>query len=574
MATQIQRVRFFDGQFLKEVDFRDEQNYHLHMRRRMNFFLFGQSGVIPIGPDDLKFFALNNVNKTFSVRAGMAICRRPDRMEGKEIILAEDSEAIDLDNYGITAGGTAYVTLHFSEEELKDPPSEGDVDENTRYREKAVLSVHSAPPAGMAPGGEEYILLGTIAYNTMTPDYTLRHEARLRAALFQTPPAPSITSVSGSTSATPGSPAVNMVINGLNLTGATAVSFSDPAVTGTVINATATTVTVTVTAGPSATFGPKSFQVTTPAGVANSPAGVGFTVAAPTPAITGINVHTANQGSSVSAIISGTNLAGATSVTFSGTGVSASIQAGGTATSLPISISINGGAATGLRTFTVTTPNGSASNSGVVGADFSVTPPAPTITGISVHTAVQGATNISATITGTDLQGATSVVFSGVGVTASIGAGGTATSLPITITVAAGATAGARTFTVTTPGGTANSTGVSGADFTVTLNVQLISIVPNQQITGSTVELHGVNIRDSNLGAGLPATGTLVQLRGGGFTKPAGSPTIIANDSQGRQVVQVTIPDRSGTTWTASTTVSMEVTFGGVTVSLPFTFLS
>jgi hypothetical protein len=666
MATKIQRVRFFDGQFLKQVDFREEQNYHLHMRRRMNFFLFGQSGVIPLGPDDLKFFALSNVNKTFQVRAGMAMCRRLDLMEGKEIILTEDSGAINLTSHGITTDGTAYVTLHFLEEELKDPPSEGDVDENTRYHERAILSVHSAPPLGTAPGGEEYILLGTIAYNTMTPDYTLRHEARLRTALLQAPPAPSITSVSGTTSATPGSPAVNMVINGLNLSGASAVSFNDPAVTGVVTNATATTVNVTVTASGAATLGLKSFQVTTPGGLASSPTGVGFTVAAPTPVISGINVHTANQGSTnVSATISGSNLAGATAVTFDGTGVTATIQSGGTATTLPITITVTSSASPGPRTFTVTTPSGNANSSGVVGADFGVSVAAPAVTSINVSSVTQGNIHVSAVITGTNLAGATAVTFSGAGVTATVQSGGTATTVPIVIAVAANAAVGARTFTVATPNGNASSgatavsvlfapatvdginihsgtqgttvdviitgtnlaeasevifsgagintfiqagvtatslpvrlvidanaptgtrtfvvgtprgdvssNGVLNAGFSVALGVRLNSLTPDRQISGGFIDLNGVNIRNPALSAGSPTTGalpTLVQLKKSSTIRAVGTPTVRPDTASG-QVVRIIIPDRTGTTWGAKEAVTLELTFSGVTVSLPFTY--
>lgn len=285
MATQIKRVRFFDGQFLKQIDFRDEQSYHLDARRRMNFFLFGQSGVLPLGsgsdPDDLKFFDFNNVNKTFRVHAGMAICRSTANMEGKEIVLIEDSPPIDLDSKGIVAGGTAFVTLRFEEEEAKDPPSEGDVDQNTRFREKAVLEVHTTLPSGFAPNGEEYILLGAITYDDMSAHYEQRQVAQLRAFLIPGP-------------------------------------------------------------------------------------------AVPAPAITKISVHIANPGASIDATITGKNLSSASAVTFSGSGITTTINPGGTDSSLPVSIDVQSNAAVGTRIFTVTTPGGTANSSGVVGADFTI----------------------------------------------------------------------------------------------------------------------------------------------------------------------------------------------------------
>ena len=99
----------------------------------------------------------------------------------------------------------------------------------------------------------------------------------------------------------------------------------------------------------------------------------------PTPGatITGIDVHSVNQGSTANAVISGTNLGGATLVTF-GNGVTATINAT-TATSVSVTISAVLAAPTGARDFTVTTPGGNASSAGVTGASFGVIPPAPII---------------------------------------------------------------------------------------------------------------------------------------------------------------------------------------------------
>jgi hypothetical protein len=296
-----------------------------------------------------------------------------------------DSPVIDLDAAGIVAGGTAFVTIHYEEEEAKDPASEGDVDENTRVKEKAVLQVHSSLPAGPAPNGEEFILLGTIAHTGMGFDYTARQEAKLRASLLSAPvlPLPSILSLTGTTVAAPGGPPVVAVINGANLTGASAVAFSDPAVTA-VINAvplpTAAAVSITVTVGLAAAPGPKSFSITTPGGTANSPGLVTFTVTGPValPTITGITVHTGVQGGPpIAATITGNNLLGAT-VAFSGTLVTAGALPG-SAIALPISINVGAAAAVGARTFTVTTPGGTASSAGVVGADFTVTAALPAV---------------------------------------------------------------------------------------------------------------------------------------------------------------------------------------------------
>jgi len=482
MATEIKRVRFFDGQFLKELEFRDEQAYHMHLRRRMNFFLFGQSGAVALNPDDLKFINLDNVNKTFQVRAGMAICRRAADMEGKEIVLFADSPVIDLDAEGIVAGGTAFVTLNYQEVEAMDPPSEGDVSENTRVKEQAVIDVHDALPPALAPNGEEYILLGTIAYDTMVADYAARHEAKLRASLVgASPSAPSVISLTGVTSASPGGAAVAAVINGTNLAGATAVTFADPAVTAIVNSSAPATVNISVTVSGAAVPGAKAFTVTTPGGAANSPGGVVFTVtgAVPAPVVTGIDVHAGAQGTVVGAIISGTNLLGATGVAFSGAGIVAAIQPGGTAVSLPVSITIAGAAAVGARTFTVTTPGGAAGSGGVVGADFSVTAAVPPLS--------------------------------------------------------------------------------------------LISLIPNIQLSGGTIDVHGNNIRNPALAVGAPAAGTTVQMRKGADSKAAAT-IVVRPDVAGHQVVRVTVPNRAGTPWGVNEAVTLDLTFSGSTASLPFTY--
>ena len=95
-----------------------------------------------------------------------------------------------------------------------------------------------------------------------------------------------------------------------------------------------------------------------PADTAEASATLGFAILAPAPVITGINPTGGIQGTSIPATISGTGLNGAIAVTFSGSGVTATIGTGGTATTLPITISIAAGAAPGSRTFTVRTAAG------------------------------------------------------------------------------------------------------------------------------------------------------------------------------------------------------------------------
>lgn len=235
---EIKRMNFFDGQFLKEGEFIDEQYYHLHMRRRMNYILFENAGVINVNSDDLKFINIDNSNKTFRVKAGMAISRNDNDMEAKEIILRQDSHTQNLNDEGISSLQTAYVTIHYEDEAVKDPPSEGDINKETRVKEKAVITVHSSKPTGSAPNGEEYILLGALNFDNMesltptSPDYSERQEAKIRASLVGAAalPAPTISDPSfgdGGEDARRKAVGETLSINGTNFYDPLSVLFPD-----------------------------------------------------------------------------------------------------------------------------------------------------------------------------------------------------------------------------------------------------------------------------------------------------------------------------------------------------------
>ena len=93
----------------------------------------------------------------------------------------------------------------------------------------------------------------------------------------------------------------------------------------------------------------------------------------PLPRITDIVPVSGTRGTTISAVIVGSNLTGATVVAFSGVGVTAAIENGGTATTIPITVTIAADAVIGLRSVTVTTVGGTS----VPFAGFSVvnTPP-------------------------------------------------------------------------------------------------------------------------------------------------------------------------------------------------------
>jgi hypothetical protein len=151
---------------------------------------------------------------------------------------------------------------------------------------------------------------------------------------------------------TSGPVGTSVVITGTNFTGATSVTFNGVTATFTVNSATQITATVPTTA----TTGP--IRVTTPGGTGSSL--TNFTIAAPT--ITSFTPTFGPVGTSV--VITGTNLTGATAVTFnnvaattftvnSPTQITATVPA--TATTGPIKVTTPGGSATSATNFTVST---------------------------------------------------------------------------------------------------------------------------------------------------------------------------------------------------------------------------
>src|SRR5205809_1426361 len=193
----IKRTNFFDGQFLKQGEFLDLDTYHRHMRRRFLFLLFDQSGVVQSSPTDLNVEIANVGQRQIRVRAGMAIGRRSDVVEAKEIVLRDDL-IVDLNalNPPLQTGDTGIVTVHYNEA-LTDPSSEGGVLGNTRVQEQAVITVHrNQLPGANTLNGEPFVRLGNVVVgaNTLTVDPAApRQVAFLRTSLLAATPTISVT---------------------------------------------------------------------------------------------------------------------------------------------------------------------------------------------------------------------------------------------------------------------------------------------------------------------------------------------------------------------------------------------
>jgi hypothetical protein len=274
-------------------------------------------------------------------------------------------------------------------------------------------------------------------------------------------PAPSIASLNP----TSGLIGASVTITGANFgstRGSSAVNFNGIGATPT--NWTASSVVVPVPAG--ATTGN---VVVTVGGVASN--GVIFTVTVPGPSITSLNPPSGLVGASVT--ISGANFGsaqGTSSVSFNG--IAAAPASWGAAN---VVVAVPAGATTGSVVVTV---GGAASN----GVSFTVTAPAPSLTGLNPTSGLVGA---SVTITGANFgttQGTSTVKFNG---TAATPASWSATS--IATTVPNGSVTG---NVVVVVGGVASN----GVGFTVTVPAPSISTLnPASGLVGSSVTITGVN---------------------------------------------------------------------------------
>jgi len=280
------------------------------------------------------------------------------------------------------------------------------------------------------------------------------------ASPFTVIPAPSITGFAP----TSGPAGTSVTISGASLSGATAVAFNGVGATFTV--SSDTSIQATVPAG--ADTGPLS--VTTPSGTATSASN--FAVLKP-PAIASFTPTSGPPGTAVT--ITGTNLIGATAVSFNGASASFTV-----ASDTSIQTAVPAGATSGH--LSVTTSGGTAQSTGV----FTVAGPP----GIANFSPQVGNAGTSVTVNGNDLAGATAVTFNGVSASFTV-----ISARQIQATVPAGATSGP--ISVTTPLGTASS-----GKFTVFANVSVTSSGNGSGNVNSTSSPFNPLVSDHEIGCG------------------------------------------------------------------------
>jgi hypothetical protein len=236
-----------------------------------------------------------------------------------------------------------------------------------------------------------------------------------------------VTATIASFTPTHGPAGTPVVITGSGFTGATGVTFHGIAASSFHVDS-ATQVTATVPSGTT----PGAITVTRPTAPTTLTSATNFDNTA---AITNLSETSGHAGDDIT--VTGTDLTGATTVTFGGGATATATSV--TATSLHVTVP----AAAQTGAITVTTPLGDA----VSGDDFTMEP------AIDSFSPGDGAPGTSVVITGSGFTGATDVAFGGV----SVGDGNFSvdSATQITATVPAGAATGI--VTVQTPGGSAES---------------------------------------------------------------------------------------------------------------------
>ncbi|MFJ1792965.1 IPT/TIG domain-containing protein [Kitasatospora griseola] len=185
----------------------------------------------------------------------------------------------------------------------------------------------------------------------------------------------------------------------------------------------------------------------------NNPIGVhAAAVPVPAPTVTGLSPASGPRAGGTSVTITGTNLLGATAVTFGST-PAASFTVNSDTSITAVTLAHTAGAVD----VTVTTASGT---SAVVTANqYTYLKPAPVVTGISpIRGDVAGGTTV--TITGTDLDGATAVDFGSTAATSFT------VNSPTSITVTTPAVSTARTVDVTVTTDTGTSPAVTADQYT------------------------------------------------------------------------------------------------------------
>jgi len=372
---------------------------------------------------------------------------------------------------------------------------------------------------------------GTVEITVITPGGTGKagefsyHSPKAHMA------APAVSGVFPATG--PAGGGTSVTITGSGLADATMVSFGGAA--GMITGDSGTQITVVSPPGS----GTVDVAVTTPGGTSTAGTFTYQAASPPPPAhpsVTGLKPNSGPTGGGTSVTITGSNLSGASKVSFGG---AAGTITGDSATR----ITVKSPPGKGTVSVTVTTPGGTATAGNFSYNTASPPPPArPVVTGIKPNSGPTGG-GTSVTITGSNLSSATGVSFGGAG-----GSIKSDSSTQITATSPAGS--GTVDVTVTTKGGTSAT---SGSDrFTYTTPAPTVSLL---------------SPKSGPAGGGTSVTITGTNLSGATGVSFGGTAATINSDNS--TVITVTSPAGSGTVNVTVTTPGGTVTAGQFTYVVP-----
>lgn len=190
MSTEIERLRFYERQYLQSFDFTAEQTYHLEMRRRLNLALHLWGIVYGLEPK--KGEVVPDAPEQYYISEGMAI-----DAYGREIIVPSKQMLMDDPRQGGINGEGAYSIWIGYKREPTRPPKPGyrryDLeDQFTRWRESFEILItgsaadpnpHVWPdPADSLPDDPKtspcWIRLGTLILGPAGTVTGIRNEGR------------------------------------------------------------------------------------------------------------------------------------------------------------------------------------------------------------------------------------------------------------------------------------------------------------------------------------------------------------------------------------------------------------
>jgi hypothetical protein len=305
-------------------------------------------------------------------------------------------------------------------------------------------------------------------------------------------PVPSVSSIAP-TSATVGSAARILTINGSNFMSTSTVTYNGVGHTATFVSASQ--LTISLTTGDQATAGTYPVVVTNPTPGGGASNSVSFAVNNPAPTITSLSPASATAGAAAQTLtINGTNFLSTSAVTYNGVGHTATFVS---ASQLTISLTTGDQATAGIDPVVVTnpTPGGGASSA----VNFTVNNLAASISSISPTSVTAGAAAQILTINGANFLSTSTVTYNGVGHAATF-----VSAANLTISLSAGdqATAGNYAVIVTNPapgGGHSNS-----VNFVVNAASSVV-VTLNGAASGATSVKVGATLPITALVTGAPA---------------------------------------------------------------------